>query len=299
MALIWLLAVSSGVTSTSAPGVRFDARQIASRLAKRTGALAVVPAAELRPGVSDAAREQQLDEFSRGCREAGAAAVCLTLADGVPEGAFAEALRRIAAEQCDAAGGFPGPCPIFVRAASAPPAAQLRLFRQSGMDALLLPEGALAAHDAAEHADLPLIAERASGAGDPGVAGGEGGAAGAARGSAPPGLALLRVCGLALNAGEVEATQDAHAAGARAVLLDYGPDLLPEGDCDQYLCAVLAAIRTKRSAAFEASAFGGLPADGSTPEKRSPKLWRRAQKEAKEIMSDSKKKYGHLDAKPK
>jgi hypothetical protein len=61
--------------------------------------------------------------------------------------------------------------------------------------------------------------------------------------------------------------------------------------------AVRSQVANKRSGAFEASAFGGLAADGSTPEQRNPKLWRRAQKEAKEIMSDSKKKYGHLDAK--
>jgi len=111
-------------------------------------------------------------------------------------------------------------------------------------------------------------------------------------------LELVRVPALELDAGEVSGAHDARAAGARGVLLDYGGELLPEGECDDYLKAVLRAVAAKRSVAFEASAFGGLPTDGSTPEKRNPKLWRRAQREAKEIMADSKKKYGHLD-KPK
>lgn len=276
---------ASSVAAVSAPTARFDARQIAKRLSKLTGALAVVPAAE--PAAADAA--QELDAFSRGCREAGAAAVCLTFVEGVRDNVFAEALARVSAEQHDAANGFPGPCPVFVRAAGALSADQLQLFTRSGMDALVLP--AECVHEyAAVAGGLPLVAEVES-------AGGAAGAPAASAADSPPALSLQRIGALELNAGEVQLAQNAHASGSRAVLLDYGAELLPEGDCDEYLSAVLRAMRTKRSTSFESSAFGGLPADGSSPEKRNPKLWRRAQKEAKEIMSDSKKKYGHLDKK--
>lgn len=202
-----------------------------------------------------------------------------------------DAVGLVAAEQREASSSFPGPCPVLVRGWPLGRGTLERLARSGGA-ALVLPAGAAsdarereAAAQAADDAGLALVLETD-------------GHSDLSADAAADALTVARVECAALQEGEeVARAAQLHEAGVRAVMLAYPAALLDEDgeEGSAYVRAVLRAFRTKRSGKFVASAFGGLPADGSTPEKRNPQLWRRAQKEAKEIMHDSKKKYGHLD----
>mmetsp|Transcript_43448 Transcript_43448/g.100558 ORF Transcript_43448/g.100558 Transcript_43448/m.100558 type:complete len:173 (+) Transcript_43448:3-521(+) len=142
--LVLLLALPGSACSlagVAAPS-RFDAAKIGRRLAKPTGALAVVPAIEpprvtSGPGSSEPGSSDDLELFSRGCREAGAAALCLSLGEGVSDASFAGAIARVSREQFEST-AFPGPCPLLVRAWPLS-TEQLQLFKASGMDALVIP----------------------------------------------------------------------------------------------------------------------------------------------------------------
>jgi hypothetical protein len=250
-----LAGLLQSACSLGGVAVRFEPRQTTKRLAKPTGALAIVPAVQPAASAGDAAVAElrELALFSRDSREAGAAAVCLSCgAAPFDEAHFLAALACVAAEQGSAAGAFPGPCPLLVRGWPLS-AEQLRAFKGNGMDGLVLPAAAAAhapeAAAAAAAAGLALVAEHD---GMP--------APSDAAADADGGSALVRISALELTAGEIGLAQTAHAAGVRAVLLDYASELLPEGDCDQYLSHILKRVeRTALEVHARAQAALGTP----------------------------------------
>lgn len=253
---------------------RVSPQSLRRRLYKPTGALAAMPCFSL--AVDDDGDLEALRTLSAACREGGAAAICIHWDAGRDEdlSLVRQAVAAVVVEQATADGAFPGPCPVLLTRGAAE---RLGDAEAEGVAAIVdrggsAGSGALPAVlrlDEAEMENLQLGEDA---------------------------LAVVAVHGGQLDGGEVERARALHAAGVRAVLLDYSftgeTTGLPEAE---YVTWVLGQLRTKKSGAFVSSAFGGLPVEDLSPGSKNPKLWRRAQKEAKEIMHDSKKKYGHLD----